>query len=75
MTWPRTGAGVAAQAGWAAEAAAKADSTWSALAIVTSATTSDSCAGLVEVVEPASPATARPPMVESRRGVTGGPSG
>ena len=49
MTRPRTGAGVAAQAGCASRAARNASTSWSAEASETSATTSSSGRGLVEV--------------------------
>jgi hypothetical protein len=67
MTWPRTGAGVAPHAGWAALAARKASTSCSGVASETSATTSDRRAGLVLVTVPAAPTSGEPATDESTR--------
>src|SRR5580704_16613717 len=66
MARPRTGAGTSAQEGWARLAAAHAEAKVAPVARETSATTSSSRAGLVEVRTPAAaPVAGRPPAIEA----------
>ena len=73
MTCPRTGAGVAPQAGCAAFAARKASTSCSGVASDTSATTSDRGAGLVLVTMPAAPTSGEPADAGVDAGHAGAP--